>query len=846
MLENVIIRPLELVLEIFFCVINKLLHDPGLSLVIVSIIINLILLPLYISADALSDRNQRDQERFEHYRKMISGTFKGDERMFILNYYYKISGYSPLSALSSVVPLLLQVPFFIAAYSFFSGLEILEKASLFGIHDLTQPDGLINAGNGIVINVLPVMMTLINIVSGIIYTRGKSTGQKVQVWILAALFFFLLYGSPSGLVIYWTINNLFSLGRSIVSLAVKKDERKPVIERPDKEQFLGTVAAGSFITVLLGVYVPADVISLGPSEFAFALGDTSPFAVILSVFCIFLGIQLWGLAVSYIGGRIKRAVYEYILLALAGMMTADIFISGYTGGKLTTVLSFITAPAELAVKDLIYNLFVVFTVAALLIALSIRFRKSLRSIMVAATLALAVISFYRMSTIRSELQKGDEYSVKVEAQERVIPLSTKGKNVMVIMLDRAMSRYVPFMFNEDPELIRQFSGFTWYPNTASFGRTTNYGAPALFGGYDYAPARINERKEERLVDKHNESLRVMPAVFAGAGFRVTAADMPLVNYQAISDMSIYDDIEGVNGINLSRYVKSDEYAGYAYECMKRNFVFFSLYRGAPKILADLIYDEGSYLNPEGQVKYIDPGMAHEYNALKSLEKITEIEESEEDTFFVMSSSVTHQPMVLKLPEYEIAVSGSPLEELPDRMEFNGLTCDFTGSFSKIYSIGHYHVNMLAFRTLGAWFDRMREAGVYDNTRIILVADHGWDLYQFEDMILEFGENRFDIEAINPLPMVKDFDSTEIVTDYSFMTNADTPALAMEGLIDHPVNPYTGKSIDQSPKSEGIEVHLGTITDTRINNGTTFLPEESPWFGLHDSIFDAENYSYYWR
>ena len=39
-------------------------------------------------------------------------------------------------------------------------------------------------------------------------------------------------------------------------------------------------------------------------------------------------------------------------------------------------------------------------------------------------------------------------------------------------------------------------------------------------------------------------------------------------------------------------------------------------------------------------------------------------------------------------------------------------------------LAHYQINMAAMLQLANWFDYMRENGVYDNTRIILVADHG--------------------------------------------------------------------------------------------------------------------------
>jgi arylsulfatase A-like enzyme len=37
---------------------------------------------------------------------------------------------------------------------------------------------------------------------------------------------------------------------------------------------------------------------------------------------------------------------------------------------------------------------------------------------------------------------------------------------------------------------------------------------------------------------------------------------------------------------------------------------------------------------------------------------------------------------------------------------------------------HYHSNMATMLRVGEWMDYLKEQGVYDNTRIIIVADHG--------------------------------------------------------------------------------------------------------------------------
>ncbi len=150
-------------------------------------------------------------------------------------------------------------------------------------------------------------------------------------------------------------------------------------------------------------------------------------------------------------------------------------------------------------------------------------------------------------------------------------------------------------------------------------------------------------------------------------------------------------------------------------------------------------------------------------------------------------------------------------------------------------IAHYHVNMAAFIALGEWFDFMRKNDVYDNTRIILVADHGASLQQFDHMKLD---NGLDVQGVNPLFMVKDFNNKEYKTSKEFMTHADTPAIAMGELIDEPKYPVSGHPISMERKNEARPIIdlSGSFGDKNVFEG---------WgdncYSVHDDIFKKENW-----
>ena len=213
-LETLLIGPLKLVFEIIFSLANRLIGQPGLAIIILSLTMNILVLPLYRQADAIQEEAKNTDEKLREGVEHIKKTFSGDERMMILQTYYRQNNYSPLSALKGSVSLLLEIPFFMAAYQFLSNLTILNGVSLGPITDLGAPDGLITIGS-ITLNFLPILMTVVNIISSYLYLKGFPLKTKIQLYAMAVFFLFFLYDSPSCLVFYWTLNNVFSLVKTI-------------------------------------------------------------------------------------------------------------------------------------------------------------------------------------------------------------------------------------------------------------------------------------------------------------------------------------------------------------------------------------------------------------------------------------------------------------------------------------------------------------------------------------------------------------------------------------------------------------------------------------------------------
>jgi len=911
-LSTLFIGPLKLAFELIFGVALSFVNNPGLAIIFLSLAMNILVLPLYRRADAMQEEARDIENKLSRGVAHIKKTFSGDERMMILQTYYRQNNYKPTDALNGSVSLLLEIPFFMAAYQFLSHLDILSGVSFGPIKDLGAPDGLIVIG-GLAINLLPILMTLVNVISSALYLKGFPLKTKIQLYGMALFFLVFLYTSPACLVFYWTLNNVFSLVKTIlykvknpqrivriittaagaffigygafvyngtvrrtvflimigVALLLplvlhfaKKKDGAPAIQKEYTTNRKVFVLSGLFLTILVGVLIPSAYISSSPQEFVDISYYHNPMWYIASSVAMAAGFFLVWMGVFYwLANKKGKVVFERLMCALCGVMIVNYMFFGTNLGVISSTLKY-DEPMLFSVAEQIINIVVIIALSVAICFCAVKWKRAVSGVLITAILAVGGMSVVNAVTIGNSI--AEITSGKDASKMPDFNLSKEGQNVVVIMLDRAMGEYVPYIFNEKPELKDKFDGFTYYSNVISFGGYTNFGTPALLGGYEYTPVEINKRDTELLADKHNEALKVMPVVFAKNDYDVTVCDPVYANYKWIPDLSVFDEYKGKKSdIKIKTRISNGKFGDIAQkesviEDTHRNFFCFSLMKSMPLALQTTIYNNGNYNKLESEksetVVYTvqkTKGMSEAsgmnakfmsgYGAMDNLEAMTKITKGDKNTFLLLTNDMTHEPQLLQTPDYV------PSNNV-DNTEYDKAHADrfiVDGQKLKVNSalrMQHYHINMSAMLRLAEWFDYLRENDIYDNTKIILVADHGRDLGQIESLVMG-DESVEDVEYFFPLLMVKDFGSEGFTTSDEFMTNADVPIIAMDGLIDDPVNPFTGKKITSDEKNAHDQfIILSEVYDVEKNNGNTFLP--SRWASVRDNLWDRNNWTFY--
>jgi YidC/Oxa1 family membrane protein insertase len=199
----IVCKPLFLALRSIYSVCRNY----GLAIILLTVIINLALFPLRYKSIVSAQKMQKLQPQMkaiqERYKKLKPTDPKRQQMNTELMALYKQHGVNPLGG---CLPLLLQMPFFIAFYNLLSvSIELRHAPFFLWIKDLSASDPTF---------VLPILMTVSMI--GMQRMTPTPSADPVQAKMMMAMplvFGFMLAFTSSGLVLYWLTSNVVGIGQ---------------------------------------------------------------------------------------------------------------------------------------------------------------------------------------------------------------------------------------------------------------------------------------------------------------------------------------------------------------------------------------------------------------------------------------------------------------------------------------------------------------------------------------------------------------------------------------------------------------------------------------------------------
>ena len=182
----------------------------GVCIMILTVIINLVLLPLRITSMKSALKMQKLQPQMkaiqEKYKKYPLRDPRRSEMNVEIGALYKREGANPAGG---CVPLIIQMPFLFAFYSMLGvGIE-LRQAPFLWLHDLSSPDKIF---------ILPVLIVITTfLVQKMTPNAGMDPKQQQMMTLMMPLMIgFFSYSLPAGLSVYWTVGNFIAIAQQYI------------------------------------------------------------------------------------------------------------------------------------------------------------------------------------------------------------------------------------------------------------------------------------------------------------------------------------------------------------------------------------------------------------------------------------------------------------------------------------------------------------------------------------------------------------------------------------------------------------------------------------------------------
>lgn len=214
-----LIEPFSLLILFLLKFLHQFLGNYGLIIILLTVLIKIIFHPLSIKSFESTAKIQKIQPEI----KKLQEKFKNQpEKLQVeMAQLYKTDKVNPFGG---CLPILIQIPIFFALFSTLShAIELRGSSFMLWITDLSRPDT-IGYLAGFPINVLPILMGLSMFLQQKMMPlpeSGTGASPQTMLFFMPILITVLFWGFPSGLVLYWFVNNLVSIGEQYLYLSQK-------------------------------------------------------------------------------------------------------------------------------------------------------------------------------------------------------------------------------------------------------------------------------------------------------------------------------------------------------------------------------------------------------------------------------------------------------------------------------------------------------------------------------------------------------------------------------------------------------------------------------------------------
>jgi YidC/Oxa1 family membrane protein insertase len=224
--SNIFIGWLENLLKMVMVLFYKIIPNWGVAIILTTLLSKTVFFPLTLKSSIGTAKMAELQPKMAEIQAKYKD--KPERLNQELADFYKREGFNPLSG---CLPLLIQLPLFLAMYALFNTHFDLRNALFIPgwIPDLSLPDSILSFKGFTVFNLtfnairlLPIIYLFSQLLYGKFTQSNQTPGQnKTQMTImlygLPIFFFFILYNAPAGLLVYWITSNVLTIVQQMIT-----------------------------------------------------------------------------------------------------------------------------------------------------------------------------------------------------------------------------------------------------------------------------------------------------------------------------------------------------------------------------------------------------------------------------------------------------------------------------------------------------------------------------------------------------------------------------------------------------------------------------------------------------
>lgn len=205
--------------------IHSFIPNWGITIILLTTLVKFVLWPLTTAQVRSSKKMAALQKPIKELKEKY-----GNNKQKIQVETMKLFKLNRVNPAAGCLPIFIQIPIFLGLYYMLRTASDLRFAHFLWIKDLSLADTVWHIGK-FPVNILPFIM-LITMVFQMRMTPMPSTDgtQKMMMRIMPAMFLFFCYNFPSGLVLYWTVQNLLTIVQQIIISRRSDMQFAPIIQ----------------------------------------------------------------------------------------------------------------------------------------------------------------------------------------------------------------------------------------------------------------------------------------------------------------------------------------------------------------------------------------------------------------------------------------------------------------------------------------------------------------------------------------------------------------------------------------------------------------------------------------